>query len=298
LTPAGDEAFKDNEMLKANFNPAYDPAKTYWYKWYKGTDLNATTLIDTNLVAYYPFNGNTNDYWGTNNGTPTGSPTQVTGKVGGAYQFDGLDDYVTLTDIDLPTAGTISAWINVKNFSATGEILEKRNAQNNDYYVNYEFTINTAGKLSFWISKSTTNGLYCQVAGVNNYSPNTFYHVVATFNSTSCMIYGNGILDASTTTISGSIYTNNSPAIIGLRDSSGEDSHFNGTIDEVMVFNRALSSGEVQQLYYGGLYDGNKMGADRTTVGEQWKAGYRWNSAGGQANWSADANSPAVTIAS
>ena len=49
-------------------------------------------------------------------------------------------------------------------------------------------------------------------------------------------------------------------------------------------------------VYYGGLYDGNRMAADRTITGDTWKAGYSTNSIGGSANWSADANTQAVTI--
>jgi hypothetical protein len=135
-----------------------------------------------------------------------------------------------------------------------------------------------------------------------NVSPGSWYHLVGTYDGSIAKIYLNG-RNAGSAAKSMSVSTNDYNLLIGSsRGTSlggwsdyGED-HFGGKIDEVQVYSRALSAGEVQQLYYGGLYDGNKMGADRTSAGDQWKAGYRWNSSGGSAGWSADANSAAVTI--
>jgi hypothetical protein len=354
LTPPEDEAFKDNEQLKASFNPSYDSAKTYWYKWYKGADLNATTLITNGLVGYWPLNSDTSDYWGSKNGACANCPTQTAGKIGGAYQFDGVNDVVDLnlggTSPFLNLNGTFEnssdwtwggtwTWVpskaHIAGYSGSYQWLDQTvpitagstyrltldivtqsyadilypvlgtdtlqisvDAPWTPRTVSYNMTAGSShSKLRFmgWMQLSGTmeiDNVILEQTGSNTSSSmwikpagtNAWEHVA--YDGTT--YYKNGIAGTPTSYPLMGYF-------VGRNAATG--TYFNGAIDEVMVFNRALSAAEIQQLYYGGLYDGNKMDSSRTAVGEQWKAGYRWNSLGGQ-NWSADANSQAVTITS
>jgi hypothetical protein len=294
LTPSGGETYRDSEPLQANFNPDYNSQKTYWYKWYKGADLNATTLIDRNLIGYWPLNKDTNDYWGTNNGTSVGA-TQAAGKVGGAYGFNG-SSYISIPQFTIGTA-SVSGWFKSSALTMSENIIFGATKSNNDLYwkcmVNQNSAIlgymPTVTDYRYWVTTPSLN--------LNN---NAWHHVVCTLDISTLTphVYVDGTDMALTLqqqgTPSGSI---SQPISIG-RAGAYNNYYLNGSIDEVMVFNRVLSASEAQQLYYGGLYDGNKMDSSRTTVGEQWKAGYQYNSLGGQSNWSADANSQTVTIAS
>ncbi len=167
---------------------------------------------------------------GTVNG---GAAWTTTGKVGGALDFDGVDDYVDIGDIDLTDAFTIAAWIKL---SSTGKytIVGKS-------YSTYQFIVTSTGNLVF--SRNTSSGISYN-AGL---AINTWYHVAVTFNTTDGMVmYLNGSAVAADSDIT-TTATNNTPTKIGARAWTAKD-FFHGILDEVHVYDTALTALEVQDL--------------------------------------------------
>ena len=254
--------------------------------------LNATSLITNGLVAYYPLDNDIRDYWGSNDGTATGVPTQVAGQVDSAYDFNGVGDYITTSDNDLlngATALSMSFWISADTFtSGDGKswdgIISDREGDPWSGVTGYE------DKLYFCVDA----GPY-DCAG-HSITFSEWHHVVGTWKSGEAIkLYIDGAGPyVSPTTITG-VISQAQPWVLGY-DTIGPwyDRYFNGKLDEVMFFNRALTAAEVQKLYYGSKYGGDVMGADKTAIGDKWAVGVK---AGDYLLWSDESMSNNVTVA-
>ena len=289
-------SFVADETLSANFRPNYDSSNTYWYKWYKDNDLNATTLLTNGLVSYWPLDNDALDYNGTNDGTVSGA-TPTTGKIGGGYSFDG-SSYIYSDSISSSApsgAHTFSLWIQ----QTTGTQYSFLGASNNTDSVRILW-FGIPGQIN--LAGIGVGCAWCYATTTDSYPANTLYHLVGIMDpGNPIQIFING-KEATYST------QHNSPTInydILTNFAIGAGSHFGqttgqtgwtGMLDEFQIYNRVLTEEEISQLYYGGLYDGNKMAYSQTTAGEEWKVGYQKNSVGGLAGWSTDVNSTAVTI--
>ncbi|MFV8339636.1 choice-of-anchor D domain-containing protein [Flavobacterium sp. LB3P21] len=158
-----------------------------------------------------------------------------------AIDFDGVDDYLDAGKVlDLNTSFTVSAWIKSSTINQT--ILSKRN---NPYTAGYDLSINTAGKVEMsWFNGSK------QTITSSIIMPTEKWHNVCVVydNSTSiAKLYIDGFEDASKT-------LSNVPAnptqsfLIAAADGVTPTSFFNGTIDEVRVWNVALSIKELRYV--------------------------------------------------
>lgn len=220
-----------------------------------------------NLVAYYPFNSNANDFSGKGyNGSLIGSPTFVSGKVSNAINFE--NDTV-LRYVDIPdnndfsfTNGTtdvpfsISLWVNFSSFSTSGNwLINKRNSTSSGDEWQFCYTYS---RLFFSKFQFNNNSIYQEVGTyINPFNLNTWYHICYTDNGSAltsgCKLYINGVL--SNTVQSGSgVYTrmNNgtSPTKIGLSWNLSANLKHKGLIDELSIWkNRELTATEVLELY-------------------------------------------------
>jgi hypothetical protein len=214
----------------------------------------------------YDFSGNKNN--GTlYNGTiscanpPTvgaGCPAWVDGKYGKALSFDGVDDYVNVGNASslTPTnAITISAWIYPINTTVVvGRIVDKwYSAEAKSSYTLY--LENQKVKMAI---HTGTSDKY--IAGTTTIQKDIWYHVVGTYNGSYVNLYVNGALDATPVSASGSIQTNTGDLNIGRYAYVGTD-YFNGTIDEVRIYNKALSEEEIKAEYEAGLKKLSSSGA-------------------------------------
>jgi hypothetical protein len=193
-------------------------------------DCGADTLT-TGLIAHYPFEGDASDTSGnSNNGTPVGDTSLTTGISGQGYAFDGDGDYISLADlINGANDFSISAW--VKPATVTGEHHLLSGAANQQFY-------QTGTSLVY-----KTNSLI--VVATSVFSLDTWTHVSAIHDGTNIILYADGaevqsqVIDATDTV--------NGMGIAAFRSTGSFV--FNGTMDEVRIYNRALSSDEVLELY-------------------------------------------------
>jgi hypothetical protein len=210
----------------------------------------ASGALTDGLVAYYPFSGNANDQSGNgNDGVVNGAllTQDRFGQANSAYSFDGLNDYIQVSaspSLDIQDAITLSAWVYHLSNLNTQHIVNRSDPS-------------TGYRLAAWPANPTGNAfeLYddSQVQHIidDGQAPvtGTWTHVAGVWDGTTMSIYRDGQL-ADTVAFSGSIGLANNDLFIGDLVIPGYPTQgpFHGFIDEVRVYNRALSGVEIQQL--------------------------------------------------
>ena len=208
--------------------------------------------ITNGLIAYYPFNGNANDASGhNNNGTVTGATltTDRFGRANKAYLFNGNGAYIYVPNSSsLQSPGstntiTQAAWIYLNGMSHIGSpdgpITMKSDKADNRFM--YRMTIGSSNTLvASYIDWDHP------AAASYAFNLHTWYFLVTTYDGSVGKCYINGTLVGSTT-LNLTIPTDNLPLTIG-RDSPGAEEYFNGIIDEVRIYNRALTQAEINTL--------------------------------------------------
>jgi hypothetical protein len=205
-------------------------------------------LLDAANTVSYPGSGTTwTDLSGNgNNGTLTNGPTYSSANFG-TIVFDGVDDGVQLpgTNFSLNQM-TISSWNFSSNYNQNGFMFEKttNGSVNTQYSLFYnssnEIYYRTYGLSTLDLAVNTTS------AGVVN---NNWNNIVATFDGTIKRIYVNGVLRATSTTLSGTVTQNTTgAAFIGIYGNFA-GYPFNGRISNTTIYNRALTATEVSQNY-------------------------------------------------
>ena len=224
---------------------------------YKSLGLATTTTTTTisiprnGLVAEYLFNGNANDTSdNNNNGTVSGAAltTDKDGKSNNAYLFDGVDDYIEVLNSpslqNITTELTISVWFNQYDMNTAYRIIDKHSANNPIGYAldTYE---NSTSKNKIRLLASPTN------ANANSsHSLNQWHHIVVTFDNGTASFYLDGQFDGAKPFGMNSLV----PYDINMRIGSGTPSiytnvYFSGKIDNIRIYNRALTAEEVNLLY-------------------------------------------------
>jgi Concanavalin A-like lectin/glucanases superfamily/Calx-beta domain/Right handed beta helix region/Domain of unknown function DUF11/Domain of unknown function (DUF4214) len=204
------------------------------------------------MVSWWPGDGNANDIKDGNNGTAQNGATFAAGKVGQAFSFSGSSSRIAIADaanLTLTHSLTLDAWIQVTALPAdTGMIVFR----GDDSAVSpYYLAVMSTGKVRFHIGDSVGNAINLE----GPISLNQWVHVAGTVDDTTSNIalYVNGTMAASTNnpTRPFGVLSGASPGVaIGNREAGASSTApFNGSIDEVEIFDRALSQAEVQVLY-------------------------------------------------
>ncbi len=211
------------------------------------------------LAGWWPFNGNANDESGNgNDGVVNGATVTEDrfGNAGKAYAFDGIDDFIEVANSATNTITgdlTMSAW--VKTIGSNGQnyqtVISKR-----ETYWTWEYAMG----LSYHDGIiHNTKALAARGLGMGNQEQawsNTPYEInswelwTATFSSGEVRLYKNGILDYSAPF---NLVPNpqNSPLLFGRNTLVDNSEQFNGSLDDIGIWNRALTEQEIQNLYTG-----------------------------------------------
>jgi hypothetical protein len=172
------------------------------------------------------------------------STTTAPGKIGQALTFNGsANRYVQLpTSVTrLSSTYTISVWINPTTISSEQYITSDWDVPGR----NYLLRINSSGYLSLLVGDGSTNQ-DSELTSANLLATNQWQHVVAVINGTSHLLYVNGVLVGSAVgSYSGGV--DSSTRRIGADFTGG--SVFNGSIDDLRMYSRALSANEITRLY-------------------------------------------------
>ena len=198
------------------------------------------------LVAAYGFDEGTgtsvSDRSGKgNNGVISGATWAPTGRFGKALSFNGTSSWVTVADsasLDLTNGMTLEAWI-YPTATMTGwrTVMMKEQPSADIYYLSANTDINQPA------TGVSVGGTIRQLDAGTTIPVNAWTHLTATYDGTTQRLYINGVQVASGAQ-TGSITTSISPLYIGGNSVWGE--YFKGYIDEVRIYNRALTTGEIQ----------------------------------------------------
>ncbi|MDA0161538.1 DUF4082 domain-containing protein [Solirubrobacter ginsenosidimutans] len=175
-----------------------------------------------------------------NVGTIDGATRSPSGKFGGALSFDGVNDLVTVADansLDLTTGMTMEAWIRPTAIGGLWRSVMIKEQPSNLIYALY--ADDSGGKPAAHIFTTADKGSSGAAATVAN----AWTHLAATYDGANVRIYVNGVL-SSTKAITGAIKVSTGALRIGGNSIWGE--WFTGLIDEVRLYNRALTVAELQ----------------------------------------------------
>ena len=200
------------------------------------------------------------DSAGSNNGTLVNDTSWATGKVGSyALVFDGDDDYVQIPDSpELRFSGTqpfsVALWFKRLVDMPNHEFLLVKGFDGDPENCNYALYILDDDEAIRWMWENNSGTNYILNSGVST-SVGQWYHTVGVWDGTEQIIYVNGVKANSTVPAGAPSSGNNNPIIIGkiLAGTSPAMYDFNGIIDDVRIYDRALSAEEIKLLYYNGL---------------------------------------------
>ncbi|MDD4062227.1 MAG: LamG domain-containing protein [Candidatus Pacebacteria bacterium] len=187
-------------------------------------------------------------YWPMNEGRGTAVYNEASDDRESYLDFDGVDDYVTMgasSETEVDGSVTISSWVKANTVPNTWTIIAGR-AQNS--MEQYDLRINESGEFIFLVRDST--GYYEISSGISK--TNDWIHFVGVFDSSTkeASIYVDGVFVNSAIISDSTLKKGANYFTIGGRY-NGSDwiSFFDGLIDDVRIYNRALSETEIQKLY-------------------------------------------------
>jgi len=208
------------------------------------------------LVSWWPGDGNANDIQGGNNGTLQNGATFVPGLVSQAFSLDGVNDFIDIANfsaLDGSNSATFEFWINLHaipsdpqcNSGSCASVLFSKNDFVLALSIHHTLAIEVSrgngvnwGSPSHTLSDGTLTGL------------NQWNHVAVVVQGTTDEVYINGAL-VSSKMQDESAFANFSGLVLGSAF-SGSYLFLNADLDEVSIYNRALTAAEVQAIYSAG----------------------------------------------
>ena len=243
-------------------SPAYETISLMNASWlwtFNATYDAATGGLVNGLVAWYGFDNwswagenstRVIDYSGNNNNGTNNGATPTSGVIGGAYSFNGSGAYINLGNTLTANASTQTAWIYPTTYYNTPQVISSQNAIGNIY-----LRVHTNGQLVCGNS-NFTNQFENQVGPANIIPLNKWSFVACTVDN-----FGNsqGYVNSNNYTINnlGVNYINAKLLKIGYEVASGR--YYNGSIDDVRIYNRSLSQTEITALYNQGAQKYNNQ---------------------------------------
>lgn len=230
----------------------------------RGFQVDTNGTLCQGLVSGYPMEGNSHDIFNSNDGTDT-SVTYGTsyGKVNQGASFNGTSSKISIGVLPVTnTAFSLSCWVNVSTFDSSGRRVLSLNGDN------LIIDIQASGVIqaNYWSGSN-----YLTINATGN-STGTWYHVVYVQNGNAQALYINGVSKgtATATLPTLSSFTTN---YIG---STGTSAYFQGDIDELYFWSKALSSQEIADLYNSGtgnslVTSGYASGALIQSITSYWK---------------------------
>jgi len=217
-------------------------------------DVSTLSEIASELVAYFPFNGNANDESGNvNHGTVNGAvlTTDRFGNLNKAYSFDGDNDFIEIQDddsLDLIDSFTICAWVKPDSIQDNAAIVAKHQGSNNN---DGSWELSKSGD-HFTFGCFDFNRYY-----QSNYTFAGSEWIFLTYtydnSSSAWKFYVNGYLDSSGTQVFSIVNTSYNLLIgaeISRWNTLEQSSFWSGNIDDIRLYNYALTASQINALFY------------------------------------------------
>jgi len=220
-------------------------------------------IFGDNMVSYWRAENNADDSYSNNHGTIMNNMGFDSGKIGQGFSFDGVDDYVVVPEdnaLDLDSTYSIFQWV-YPTENKLHAVISKGDGAVAQF--SYRININSDKTLAVIISKdgrilAETSKYYWTTTNLINW--NEWQHVGFTFNSGVLKLYINGEEATNVYKYFDNSFTNThnsaNDLFIGMYEHYSipyTQDAFKGKIDEVAIFDRVLSSYEIDQMYNEGL---------------------------------------------
>jgi hypothetical protein len=231
--------------------------------------LRQSEVAEAELMGHWKFDegsGDTaNDSSGNNNhGTLEGDPQWVEGKIGGALELNGVNDYVDCgadPSLNVTTGQiTIAAWVKIDVFGDWDGIVTKGITSTSTY------------AMQMWSDGSLRCCIGCGGApGGGLWNANTkmvaeeWIHVAYTYDGSTLRFYINGVKDTQEVEVALQFQNNEESLTLGC-DFEGGDEYFDGVIDDVRIYDQGLTEEEIKQI----------MGGEDAAVSPYRKAAGTW----------------------
>ncbi|WP_069469927.1 LamG domain-containing protein [Candidatus Marithrix sp. Canyon 246] len=205
--------------------------------------------LSDGLVAYYPFDGNANDESGNGNHGTVHGATLIRDRNGNAengYSFNGKKDYIHLSSLDSIgfKNGTVTLWFKLATGFHTGNkainLFSKDNQAHEQNVIEAYFDRNT-GKI-----KLDYGDFGQSIFSDSDSWDYQWYHFAFKWGNIGLKMYVNGIKQTDTLDIVSPV---NADTITHIGTHQAVTNFFKGDIDDIRIYNRALSDSEIQQLY-------------------------------------------------
>jgi uncharacterized repeat protein (TIGR01451 family)/fimbrial isopeptide formation D2 family protein len=240
----------------------YCYGETEDYLWQAKGPATPCVQAPADMVAWWPADGNADDIAGRNSGTLQGGAGYVPGMVGQAFSFVAAGDGVEVRDAGnlnfgaAASAGadlSIDAWIATSSTARVLSIVDKRSGASGSQATGYTLFL-YEGRLAFQLGDGTFFN-YISPSSLPDLRDGAWHHVAVTVDRTSAIggsLYVDGavVLTFDPTNRPGSL-TNREPLFIG-RHAASPGATFIGRIDEVEIFSRVLTAGEVEAIFTAG----------------------------------------------
>ncbi len=229
----------------------------------KVSDVNNSSIYDVSdnvftispagssggLIAYYPFNGSANDESGNGRHGVNHGVTLTTdrfGNPGKAYQFNGTSSFIDIpgtNNLHLNSGGfTLAAWVNFTEQNSIHAIVGKHiSGYGNGYYL----MVRPASKIEFFVSSEY--GLQTSEL----YNDGAWHFIVGTYDGTEMKLYVDGELKSSQTKALSNL--NDSTIMIGRHHAGVASDYFNGKIDDIRIYDKAINYSEILQMFNQGI---------------------------------------------
>jgi len=179
---------------------------------------------------------------------------------GGAFvnqysvSFDGTDDYMdagNVTELNSISAFTISMWINFEHI--TGSSIMSVFTSGSSTSDRIEIVFNSLSEVRFGVNGSISSCSFNISSPTNYRSTDAWHNIVCTYDGTNVTLFFDGSQKATTTSSvpSSTSSTHGNDATVGRRTLGGGSFYFNGYIDEVAIFNSALTAEQITNIYKG-----------------------------------------------
>jgi len=217
---------------------------------------NATPTITTGLIGYWTFNetsGSTaSDSSGNgNNASVINGGAWVAGESAGSVLLDGIDDCVVVpTSTTMETTSgsvTVSAWVKVEA-NGQWQAIARKVLQDGTHvfpFSAYDLIVEDTGTPLPRMAVSGTDGTRGVAYGSTALNYGQWYHLAGVYDGSAVRIYVNGN-QAGSAAFSGALIQTGQPLLIGRNGIGGDI--LKGSVDELRVYNRALSAAEIQTL--------------------------------------------------
>jgi len=219
----------------------------------------AIDSLKVGLVAYYPFNNDAKDASGNgNDGTATNvtATTDRHGKANSAYHFDGSTSYITVNDNTTLRLSnndfTLNSWVDMDSYgSSFGYNILTKHYTGNDNGWAWGITgtgFTPTGIVTYGTGGTSASARGNIIVGVDQWHMVT---IVYRINTQTVSIYVDGVLDNITSAFPAANPTVNAKLYIGRDDPSVPSTgyFFHGSLDDISIYNRALSAHDVHALY-------------------------------------------------